>query len=82
MKQPTLDALRNDLTKTTGLMLFKLPTVIYWLQDREEVSLTVNGKISKVDARNKFFGDNWQDKAGVEVMDLSKMEYWRMGGQC
>lgn len=81
-KQPNLDALRNDLTEKTGLMLFKLPTVIYWLQDGEEISLTVNGKISKIDARKKFFGDEWRGKNGVEVTDLSKMEYWRMGGQC
>lgn len=83
-KQPTLDALRDDLTKKTSLMLFKLPTVIYWLREGEEISLTVNGKISKIDARKKFFGDEWRGKDGVEVMDLSKMEkiYWRMGGQC
>ncbi|KFY69362.1 hypothetical protein V496_00297 [Pseudogymnoascus sp. VKM F-4515 (FW-2607)] len=81
-KQPNLDVLRNDLTEKTGLMLFKLPTVIYWLQDGEEISLTVNGKISKIDARKKFFGDEWRGKNGVEVTDLSKMEYWRMGGQC
>ncbi|KFY18238.1 hypothetical protein V492_00058 [Pseudogymnoascus sp. VKM F-4246] len=81
-KQPSFDDLRNDLTEQTGLMLFKQPTVIYWLQDGEEISLTVNGKISKIDARKKFFGDNWRGKDGVEVIDLSKMEYWRMGGQC
>lgn len=81
-KQPSLDTLRKDLAKTTGLMLFKVPTVVYWLQDGEEISLTVNGKISKIDARKKFFGDNWRSKDGVEVMDLSTMEYWRMGGQC
>ncbi|KFY16238.1 hypothetical protein V491_05382 [Pseudogymnoascus sp. VKM F-3775] len=83
-KQPTLDVLRDDLTKKTSLMLFKLPTVIYWLREGEEISLTVNGKISKIDARKKFFGDEWRGKDGVEVMDLSKMEkiYWRMGGQC
>lgn len=78
----TLDTLRDDLTQHTGLMLFKLPTVIYWLQEGEEISLTVNGKISKIDARKKFFGDDWRGKDGVEVTDLSKMEYWRMGGQC
>jgi acyl-coenzyme A synthetase/AMP-(fatty) acid ligase len=80
--RPSFEALRNDLTEQTGLMLFKLPTVIYWLQDGEEISLTVNGKISKVDARKKFFGDEWRGKEGVEVLDLSTMEYWRMGGQC
>lgn len=82
LKQLNLDTLRNDLTEKTGLMLFKQPTVIYWLQDGEEISLTVNGKISKIDARKKFFGDEWRGKEGVEVMDLSSMEYWRMGGQC
>lgn len=82
LKQPSLDTLRKDLAETTGLMLFKIPTVIYWLQTGEEISLTVNGKISKLDARKKFFGDNWHGKDGVEVMDLSTMEYWRMGGQC
>ncbi|KFY31419.1 hypothetical protein V493_01126 [Pseudogymnoascus sp. VKM F-4281 (FW-2241)] len=80
--QPSFDALRNDLTEETGLMLFKQPTVIYWLQDGEEISLTVNGKISKIDARKKFFGDDWRGKDGVDVIDLTKMEYWRMGGQC
>lgn len=81
-KSPSVDAVRKDLEETTGLMLFKVPTVIYWLQDGEEISLTVNGKISKIDARKKFFGEDWKNKAGVEVMDLSAMEYWRMGGQC
>lgn len=82
LKRPGLDTLRKDLEATTSLMLFKIPTVIYWLQAGEEISLTVNGKISKVDARKRFFGDDWQTKDGVEVMDLSAMEYWRMGGQC
>lgn len=82
LKRPGLDTLRKDLEATTSLMLFKIPTVIYWLQAGEEISLTVNGKISKVEARSKFFGDDWQTKDGVEIMDLSGMEYWRMGGQC
>lgn len=81
-EQPSFDALRKDLTDKTGLMLFKEPTVIYWLKEGEEISLTVNGKISKIDARKKFFGDEWRGKDGVDVIDLSKMEYWRMGGQC
>ncbi|OBT76381.1 hypothetical protein VF21_03597 [Pseudogymnoascus sp. 05NY08] len=81
-EQPSFDALRKDLTDKTGLMLFKEPTVIYWLKEGEEISLTVNGKISKIDARKKFFGDEWRSKDGVDVIDLSKMEYWRMGGQC
>lgn len=81
-KRPNLDALRKDLVDNTGLMLFKIPTVVYWLQAGEEISLTVNGKVSKIDARKKFFGEDWQGKEGVEVMDLSEMEYWRMGGQC
>ncbi|OBT96809.1 hypothetical protein VE01_04103 [Pseudogymnoascus verrucosus] len=82
LEQPSFDALRHDLTEKTGLMLFKQPTVIYWLKEGEEISLTVNGKISKIDARKKFFGDDWRGKDGVDVIDLSKMEYWRMGGQC
>jgi malonyl-CoA/methylmalonyl-CoA synthetase len=81
-QQPSLDTVRKDLEENTGLMLLKMPTVLYWLQAGEEISLTVNGKISKVDARKKFFGDNWRGKDGVEVLDLSTMEYWRMGGQC
>lgn len=82
VKRPNLDTLRKDLVENTGLMLFKIPTVVYWLQPGEEISLTVNGKVSKVDARSKYFGNDWQSKEGVEVMDLSAMEYWRMGGQC
>lgn len=81
-KRPNLDILRKDLVDNTGLMLFKIPTVVYWLQPGEEISLTVNGKVSKIDARKKFFGEDWHGKEGVEVMDLSAMEYWRMGGQC
>ncbi|KAJ6787096.1 hypothetical protein PWT90_10884 [Aphanocladium album] len=81
-KRPNLEVLRKDLVDNTGLMLFKIPTVAYWLQPGEEISLTVNGKVSKIDARKKFFGEDWQGKEGVEVMDLSDMEYWRMGGQC
>lgn len=81
-KRPNLDTLRKDLEENTGLMQFKIPTVVYWLQAGEEISLTVNGKVSKVAARKKFFGDNWQDKEGVEVTDLADMKYWRMGGQC
>ena len=81
-KQPDIDTLRDDLTKKTGLFLFKQPTVVYWLREGEEISLTVNGKISKMDARKKFFGDDWRRKERVEVLDLNGMEYWRMGGQC
>jgi malonyl-CoA/methylmalonyl-CoA synthetase len=81
-KQPELDTLRSDLTEKTGLMLFKQPTVVYWLKEGEEISLTVNGKISKRDAQKKFFGDRWRGNEKVEVMDLKKMEYWRFGGQC
>lgn len=81
-KRPGLDTLRNDLTEKTGLMLFKQPTVVYWLSEREEISLTANGKVSKIDARNKFFGEGWKSKQNVEILDLRGMEYWRMGGQC
>jgi acyl-coenzyme A synthetase/AMP-(fatty) acid ligase len=81
-KQLNLDTLRNDLTEMTGLMLFKQPTVVYWLREGEEISLTANGKISKTEARKKFFGDGWRCKRSVEVLDLKGMEYWRMGGQC
>ena len=81
-KRPDLHTLRNELTERTGLMQFKQPTVVYWLQEGEEISLTANGKISKIDAREKFFGDGWQFNERVEVLDLKGMEYWRMGGQC
>jgi malonyl-CoA/methylmalonyl-CoA synthetase len=82
LRQPDLETLRKDLTAKTGLMLFKLPTVVYWLHEGQEVSLTANGKVQKRDARKKFFGDGWRCKEGVEVLDLKGMEYWRMGGQC
>jgi malonyl-CoA/methylmalonyl-CoA synthetase len=81
-RQPDLETLRKHLTEKTGLMLFKLPTVVYWLHEGQEVSLTANGKVQKRDARKKFFGDGWRCKEGVEVLDLKGMEYWRMGGQC
>ena len=81
-KQPYLVTLRNDLTEKTELMLLKQPTVVYWLREGEEIPLTINGKISKRDARKKFFGDDWRCKEGVEVLDLTGLEYWRMGGQC
>lgn len=81
-KQPGLATLRQDLKEMTGLLLFKQPTVAYFLLEGEEISLTANGKISKKDAREKFFGDRWRRKERVEVLDLKGMEYWRMGGQC
>ncbi|TAQ83725.1 hypothetical protein B7494_g7947 [Chlorociboria aeruginascens] len=81
-KQPDLDKLRKDLTEKTGLFLFKQPTVVYWLREGEEISLTASGKISKRDARKKFFGEGWRRNEKVEVLDLKGMEYWRMGGQC
>lgn len=81
-RQPDLETLRKDLTAKTGLMLFKLPTVVYWLHEGQEVSLTANGKVQKRDARKNFFGDGWRCKEGVEVLALKGMEYWRMGGQC
>jgi malonyl-CoA/methylmalonyl-CoA synthetase len=81
-RQPDLETLRKDLTAKTGLMLFKLPTVVYWLHEGQEVSVTANGKVQKKDARKKLFGDGWRCKEGVEVLDLKGMEYWRMGGQC
>lgn len=80
--QPDLNTLRNNLTELTGLFLFKQPTVVYWLQEGEEIPMTANGKISKRDAQKKFFGDRWRCKEKVEVLDLKGMEYWRMGGQC
>ncbi len=80
--QPGLDTLRKDLTEKTGLFLFKHPTVIYWLQEGEEIPLTASGKISKKDARKRFFGDGWQRNESLEVLDLKLMEYWRLGGQC
>lgn len=79
---PDLATLRSDLTTTTGLMLLKQPTIVYWLRGEEEISLTANGKISKVDARKKFFGDKWWANDKLEVLDLKSIEYWRMGGQC
>jgi hypothetical protein len=63
-------------------MLFKQPTVVYWLRDGEEVPRTASGKISKKEAAKKFFGDTWRYRRNVEVLDLKAMEYWRMGGQC
>lgn len=80
--KPNLEALRKDLTAKNGLMLFKQPTVAYWLGDDEEISLTVNGKVSKRDAKKKFFGEGWKSSQKVEILDLKTVEYWRMGGQC
>jgi malonyl-CoA/methylmalonyl-CoA synthetase len=79
---PSLETLRGDLTEKTELMLFKLPTVVYWLRENEEISVTVNGKVSKLDSRRKFFRDEWWRNEKLEVFDLSGMKYWRMGGQC
>lgn len=79
---PDLTTLRKDLTEKIGLYLFKQPTVLRWLPEGESISLTANGKVSKVDAREKFFGNDWKSKMEVEVLDLKDMEYWRMGGQC
>lgn len=81
-KHPGLETLRHDLTEQTGLFLFKQPTAVYWLRDGEEIPHTANGKVSKKEAREKFFGQDWQSKDGVEVLNLKELEYWRMGGQC
>ncbi|KAG0645085.1 Acyl-synthetase family member [Hyphodiscus hymeniophilus] len=81
-KQPDLKTLRNDLTEGTGLFLFKQPTVVCWLREGEAIPLTVNGKISKKEARQRFFGDNWRSNERVEVLNLKDMEYWRIGGLC
>ncbi|PBP28706.1 hypothetical protein BUE80_DR000424 [Diplocarpon rosae] len=81
-KPPTLKTLRRDLAKGTGLFEFKQPTVIYWLQEGEQIPETANGKISKKEAREKFFGEGWRGSEAVEVLDLKGMEYWRMGGEC
>ena len=81
-KEPDLVSLRNDLTEKTGLFLFKQPTVAYWLREGEEIPMTASGKVSKKDAREEFFGDGWQCRERVEVLDLKGLEYWRMGGQC
>lgn len=63
-------------------MLFKQPTVLYWLKKGEDIPMTGNGKVSKNEARERFFGEGWKEREGVEVLDLKGMEYWRMGGQC
>ncbi|CZT00093.1 uncharacterized protein RAG0_08240 [Rhynchosporium agropyri] len=81
-KFPQLKELRNDLTQSTGLMQFKQPTVVYWLRESEEISLTANGKVSKKMTKSKLFVNGWQSEKNVEVLDLKEMEYWRMGGQC
>ncbi|KAL2067236.1 hypothetical protein VTL71DRAFT_1660 [Oculimacula yallundae] len=79
-KVPSLKNLRDDLTQRTGLMQFKQPTVVYWLQEGEEISVTANGKVSKKLTKTKLFVDGWQSQKNVEVLDLKEMEYWRMGG--
>ncbi|KAK6585696.1 hypothetical protein PZA11_002423 [Diplocarpon coronariae] len=79
LSKPSLKSLRQDLAKETGLFEFKQPTVIYWLQDGETIPETENGKISKREARKKFFGEGWRGSEAVEVLDLKGMEYWRMG---
>ncbi|CAG8976830.1 hypothetical protein HYALB_00009094 [Hymenoscyphus albidus] len=79
-RQPDLQRIRADLKEKTGLFLFKYPTVIYWLREGEDIPETSNGKISKKEARKKFFGDRWQHNENLEILDLKGMEYWRMGG--
>ncbi|EKD12998.1 uncharacterized protein L3040_007081 [Drepanopeziza brunnea f. sp. 'multigermtubi'] len=82
---PGLETLRRDLAEETGLFQFKQPTAVYWLQDGEAIPHTANGKVSKVEARERFYGGagaDWRWKRGVEVLDLNALEYWRMGGQC
>ena len=79
---PDLIHLRYELTERTGLMEFKQPTIIRWLRDNEEITLTANGKISKVDIRRTYFGESWRTNDRVDSLDMTTMEYWRMGGQC
>ncbi|KAH8646949.1 hypothetical protein BGZ60DRAFT_570534 [Tricladium varicosporioides] len=78
--QPDFDTLRQDLTDQTGLFLFKQPTVLYWLKEGEDIPISLNGKISKVDAKKKFFGDGWKEKEDLLVLSLKGMDYWRIGG--
>jgi malonyl-CoA/methylmalonyl-CoA synthetase len=78
--QPDFNTLRQDLTDRTGLFLFKQPTVLYWLKEGEEIPVSLNGKISKRDAKQMFFGDAWKEKLDVLVLALEKMDYWRIGG--
>ncbi|KAG9241504.1 hypothetical protein BJ878DRAFT_545189 [Calycina marina] len=80
--RPDIHRLRSDLTEKTGLLPLKQPTVIHWLKEDEEIPLTVNGKVSKKNARKQYFGDGWQKRDGVEILDLKNLDYWRMGGQC
>jgi non-ribosomal peptide synthetase component E (peptide arylation enzyme) len=78
---PDLLQLRRDLTMTTGLMEFKQPTLLRWLDEDETIPLTANGKISKVDLRRNYFGGDWIIDSKIEILDTRAMQYWRMGGQ-
>jgi malonyl-CoA/methylmalonyl-CoA synthetase len=75
--KPTLKQLREDLEFQTDLPKFKLPTVAYWLKEGEEVPLTQNGKLSKLKARQAFFGPGMENFDQVEVLDLDGV--WESG---
>lgn len=81
METPRIVQLRKNLSQQSGLMEFKQPTVIRWLQHGEDIPLTANAKISKVAARAKYFGNGWHNDTRVEALDITTMHYWRMGGQ-
>lgn len=78
---PDLLQLRGDLKTTTGLMEFKQPTLLRWLDEDETIPLTANGKVSKVGLRRNYFGGDWRTDPKIEILDTRAMQYWRMGGQ-
>lgn len=65
----TLANLRERLSVEPSLPMCKQPTLLRLLRDDERIPTTRNGKLSKVQARKRFFPDGFKQTGKVDVWD-------------
>ena len=70
---PSLAWLRDNLTASTPLPKYKLPTLLKVLQSGEQVPRTSSGKPSKRLARSQYFPHGFANNVEVEVLDLNNI---------
>ena len=62
-----LKSLRACLSEVSSLPVYKYPTLLRLLKGEEQLPMSRNGKLSKKEARKRFF----ENRIGVEVWDLN-----------
>ena len=65
-----LKSLRERLSAQSSLPVYKYPTLLRLLGMEEHLPVSRNGKLSKTEARKRFF----EERIGVEVWDLNTVD--------